>query len=232
MMTDCGNYTAVAENELGKAYSTCQVFIKDQYNASDFDGYKSDDVDVPLNRAKPPKVIHGLQNISVFEGEPVAMACKIDGFPKPKITWMRNGEALQASTRLTTQYDINTGVARLRINDAHLADAGIFTCIAENKAGHDRTTCTLEVKKVSNIDNTPMVNPNAFAYLRQPSQPQAAPERDLGLKKPRIVIPLKNIDTQEGKLITLACKIEGEPVPNVSIHLNPKKGHFLSLISV
>jgi hypothetical protein len=46
------------------------------------------DDDVPLNRAKPPKVIHGLQNIKQTEGEPVNMACKIDGFPKPTVCFV------------------------------------------------------------------------------------------------------------------------------------------------
>ena len=151
------------------------------------------------------------------------MACKIDGFPKPKVTWFRNGEPLQASTRYTTLYDINTGVARLKIADSHLADTGQFSVLAENKAGHDSTDCRLDVKKSANIDNSPIVNPNAFAYLnRQPEAPtrRRSPESERAAKPARVVIPLKNITTQEGKPITLACKVEGEPTPQIAWYKN------------
>ena len=107
LQTDCGNYTAVAENPAGKAYTTSQVFVKESSGVdtapiTNPDAFKylnkpqhhgkyespddsQTDDDVPLNRAKPPKVIHGLPNLKVLEGEPVVMACKIDGFPKPTV---------------------------------------------------------------------------------------------------------------------------------------------------
>lgn len=108
LLTDCGNYTAVAENPAGKAYTTSQIFVKESAGIDNApitspeafrylnkpkshgkyesqDESQTDD-DVPLNRAKPPKVIHGLPHLKVIEGEPVVMACKIDGFPKPTVS--------------------------------------------------------------------------------------------------------------------------------------------------
>lgn len=105
LLTDCGNYTAVAENPAGKAYTTSQVFVKESSGIDTtpitnpdairhsnrprkYDSPADDsqtDEDVPLNRAKPPKVIHGLPNLKQLEGEQVVMACKIDGFPKPTV---------------------------------------------------------------------------------------------------------------------------------------------------
>lgn len=105
LQTDCGSYTAVAENPAGKAYTTTQIFVKesggiDNAPITNPDAFKylkphgrpyesadesQTDDDVPLNRAKPPKVIHGLPNLKQLEGEPVVMACKIDGFPKPNV---------------------------------------------------------------------------------------------------------------------------------------------------
>ena len=87
LQTDCGNYTCVAENPAGKAYTTSQVFVKEskpKSNRYEPEDSQTDD-DVPLNRAKPPKVIHGLTNQKLTEGETVVMACKIDGFPKPHV---------------------------------------------------------------------------------------------------------------------------------------------------
>ena len=101
MLNDCGNYTAIAENPAGTAYSSSQVFIKETpgIDTTPFTGpdafkhlerpqYHEDSVtddDVPLNRAKAPTVIYGLPSLKVLEGEPVQMACKIDGFPRPKV---------------------------------------------------------------------------------------------------------------------------------------------------
>jgi hypothetical protein len=105
LLPDCGNYTAVAENATGTAYTTCQVFIKEsagvdtqpgpaghpdafrhlQHPMSSAAEDSQTDDDVPLNRAKPPRVIHGLPNLRQLEGESVTMACKIDGFPKPTV---------------------------------------------------------------------------------------------------------------------------------------------------
>ncbi len=89
LLTDCGNYTAVAENAVGKAYTTSQVVVKEckpKFGRIGSPEYESQtDEDVPLNRAKPPKVIHGLASQRVLEGQSVVLACKIDGYPKPNV---------------------------------------------------------------------------------------------------------------------------------------------------
>ena len=93
LLTDCGNYTAVAENAVGKAYTTSQVVVKEckpKFGRIGSPEYESQtDEDVPLNRAKPPKVIHGLASQRVVEGQSVVLACKIDGYPKPNVIFFR-----------------------------------------------------------------------------------------------------------------------------------------------
>ena len=242
LLTDCGNYTAVAENPAGKAYTTCQMFVKesggiDTQPITNTDAFKylnkpqlhgkydspddsQTDDDVPLNRAKPPKVIHGLPNLKQLEGEPVVMACKIDGFPKPTLTWLKDGAPLLASNRFTTQYDINTGVARLKIADSILNDSGVYTVVADNKAGSDRTNGRLEIEKETGVDSKPIVNPNAFASLNRPhEQPRRESEEDL-LRPARIVVPLQNLQLAEGKPCRLACRVEGFPKPSVVWYKN------------
>lgn len=244
-MTDCGNYTAVAENPAGKAYTTSQIFVKESSGVdtnpiTNPDAFKylnrpqthgkyesaedsQTDDDVPLNRAKPPKVIHHLQNIRELEGEPVSMACKIDGFPKPTLTWLKDGQPLTASTRFTTTYDLNTGVARLKISDSILNDSGVYTVVGENKAGSDRTNARLEIEKESGVDNKPIVDPNAFMYLNKPhSEGPGAQVDDNGepFSPARIVLPLSNIHSSEGKPIRFACRVEGNPRPTVVWYKN------------
>ncbi|RNA22005.1 titin isoform X1 [Brachionus plicatilis] len=244
LQIDCGNYTAVAENPAGKAYTTSQVFIKESSGVdtsaiSNPDAFKylnrpqthgkyesaedsQTDDDVPLNRAKPPRVIHHLQNIRQLEGEPVTMACKIDGFPKPTLTWLRDGQPLAASTRFTTTYDLNTGVARLKISDSILNDSATYTVVGENKAGSDRTNGRLEIEKESGVDNKPIVDPNAFAYLNKPQSAPAAnvDENGEAFSPARVLLPLSNIHSIEGKAVRLACQVDGNPKPSVIWYKN------------
>lgn len=171
LSNDCGTYTAVGENPAGKAYTTTQIQVKTHRYDSQDDSQS--DNDVPLNRAKPPKVIHGLRDIKEVEGNPVNMACKIDGFPKPTLTWLKNGVPLLASNRINTTYDLNTGVARLKISDTVLSDTSVYSVIAENKAGQDQTNGRLDIIKDTNVDSQPIIDPDAFKYIQPP--PQAPP---------------------------------------------------------
>ena len=134
---------------------------------------------------------------------------------------MKDGQPLPASNRFNTQYDINTGVARLKISDSHMNDAGVYSVVAENKAGTDHTDGQLVVQKAVNIDNAPIVNPNSFAYLRKPAETTRRDDDEaIPSFPPKVIIPLSNVQTTEGKPVTLACKIDGEPKPTVSIAYN------------
>jgi hypothetical protein len=50
-----------------------------------------------------------------------------------KITWFKDSMPLPASTRYTTDYDLNTGVVTLRISDVNMNDVGFYHAFAEVK---------------------------------------------------------------------------------------------------
>ena len=133
-----------------------------------------------------------------------------------KLTWFKNGKVLPASNRYTADYDYNTGVATLKIDGAQSNDLGNYIVLAENPAGSDKTNCTVSVTFVPNVDNTPLVNPDAFRYLEN-----AAPEKRRDEKEPmfppKVIVPLANVKVNEGAPVQLACKIEGLPKPTVFI---------------
>lgn len=130
--------------------------------------------------------------------------------------------------RFSTHYDIYTGLAKLNISDARLNDTGMYTVVAENKAGSDRTDGQLTVEKVAGVDETPIINPNAFAYLNRPEPirkeevPKAVP--------PKVIVPLGNANVEEGKPVFLACKIDGTPKPIVRKSYNTLYAHQNLLI--
>jgi hypothetical protein len=157
-----------------------------------------------------------------------------------KLTWLKDGYEMSASNRFTTQYDLNTGVARLIINGTVLNDAGLYSVVAENKAGSDRTNARLEVEREAGIDNKPIASGSFAIYkpneLQQPPV-AATPSREQVLQTPhyeqpgyltseyeeepayppRVIIPLKDLNVNEGQTATLMAKIVGTPAPRVLI---------------
>lgn len=129
---------------------------------------------------------------------------------------MKDGRTLPASTRFTTGYDLNTGVVTLRISDTQINDVGFYTSIAENEVGADQTACTITIRQVPNIDRTPMVNPDAFRFLEQPTQARPQKEEPDNMRPPKVIIPLSDAKLEEGQNILLACKIDGYPRPKVT----------------
>ncbi len=122
---------------------------------------------------------------------------------------------------------MNTGVARLKMNDTVPSDDGVYTVVAENKAGSDRTNGRLDIEKDLNIDNKPIVNPEAFNYLNRPDH-MTPKNVEPNLSPARITVPLSNMRLQEGKPCRLVCKVEGNPLPNVRYKYT-KNSYFISV---
>jgi hypothetical protein len=96
-------------------------------------------------------------------------------------------------------------------------DLGTYVVLAENEAGKDQTFCTVFIQQMPNIDQTPMVNPEAFKYLEHPPV-RKMPDQDDNevLQPPKVIIPLQDLKMKEGEPVLLLCKIEGNPKPKVS----------------
>ena len=96
-----------------------------------------------------------------------------------------------------------------------MQDIGHYLVVAENEVGRDQTQCQVFVTQTASIDQSPIVNPDAFKYLEQ--QPhKARPEEVEKMLPPKVIVPLANVKLEEGKNVFLACKIEGQPRPKVN----------------
>ncbi len=227
---DCGHYTAVAENKAGQDQTFCAIKVSEQPNIDttpmvnpDAFRYLENNPSASRPRKddevlKPPKVVIPLSNVKLEEGQKVSLACKIEGTPKPKLTWLKDGEPLPAANRFTMVYDPFTNIAELKIDNASMGDVGSYVCLAENKAGKDQTFCSIFVQEMPNIDSRPLVNPEAFKYLDNPVK-RTGRDQDVDsgpAEPPRVVIPLKNMTIKEGDPVLLVSKIVGNPKPKVS----------------
>ena len=69
-----------------------------------------------------------MAQVKVTEGQSVVIPCDVTGNPRPRISWTRDGKIVQNSTQN----------GALTIYSADEQMTGIYTCVAENKAGIDK----------------------------------------------------------------------------------------------
>uniref|UniRef100_A0A8C3YS46 Hemicentin-1 n=1 Tax=Catagonus wagneri TaxID=51154 RepID=A0A8C3YS46_9CETA len=87
------------------------------------------------------------QDFTVLRNRQVTLECKSDAVPPPVITWLKNGERLQATPRVR----ILSGGRYLQINNADLSDTANYTCVASNIAGKMTREFLLTVNVPPNI---------------------------------------------------------------------------------
>lgn len=92
-----------------------------------------------------PRFIEKLKPQTTPEGFTVQFECKVEGIPRPQITWFRQTAIIKQSEDFQMYYD-DDNVAMLIIREVFLEDAGTFTCVAKNAAGFASSTAELIVE--------------------------------------------------------------------------------------
>ena len=93
----------------------------------------------------PPHINRDKINLEpkVVMNHTTVINCPVEGKPLPEITWYKNSLRLDAT--LQRRYEILAGGRQLRVKMAQLTDAGIYQCLAVNKAGEDSVDFELTV---------------------------------------------------------------------------------------
>jgi len=107
-----------------------------------------------------PKIVRGLEDLTVKDGEQLNLNCTVRGDPEPTITWYKNDEPLSSSSILDLKY--RNGNASLTINEIYPEDEGLYKCKAVNSLGSVESTCNLKVlagaaRKASGKDSAPRI---------------------------------------------------------------------------
>uniref|UniRef100_A0A182MBM1 Titin-like n=1 Tax=Anopheles culicifacies TaxID=139723 RepID=A0A182MBM1_9DIPT len=102
----------------------------------------------PGEKPLAPKIIEKLQPITTQDGYTVQFECKVEGFPRPSITWFRQTAVIKPSQDFQIYYD-DDNVATLIIREVFPEDAGTFTCVAKNIAGFASSATELVVDSFS-----------------------------------------------------------------------------------
>ncbi|CAF4147161.1 unnamed protein product, partial [Rotaria sp. Silwood2] len=166
-----------------------------------------------LEPKRPPRVIAPLNNCELEELFPVLLTTTIDaGVPMASFTWYKNGQPLLEGNRFTTKYDIYTKTLTLQILAARPDDKGTYTIRATNPSGTDETTCKLTIRPVASIDTRPFIQPETFAQLEL--KPPAPTKEDMEhMEAPKVTVPLKSLQVDEGAPVLLQATITGKPRP-------------------
>ena len=99
-----------------------------------------------------PQWMRELEERVVDERERLVMEAQLNPKLKPKptadgIVWQRNDTALITGDRVRTEYDEASGVCRLVITSAELADSGRISISAKNEFGAVTTSASMGVRK-------------------------------------------------------------------------------------
>ncbi|XP_059176220.1 serine-rich adhesin for platelets-like, partial [Physella acuta] len=161
---DTALYTCVGQNQVGEARTQCRVVIK----------RRPDNV---------PVFERGLCDVTVAEGNSVLLSCHVTG--ATSVTWQKNGVPQKHSQDARQSFDGRE--ARLEMSDVYVDDAGLYSCLAQNEAGVQTSSCELIVK-ASGSESTVV---------------------------PMFLTKLTNATVYDGESLILECEVVGSPEPNV-----------------
>ncbi|XP_032884067.1 hemicentin-1 isoform X2 [Amblyraja radiata] len=119
---DAGRYTCVAMNEAGK--DSIQYELRVMTPPS----IKRIDSDLP-------------EEVIVLVNKTAMLDCIVSGTPTPKITWLKDGQRLEAND----PYKLLANGRTLQVLNAQVSDTGRYICVAKNVAGSTEKYYNLNV---------------------------------------------------------------------------------------
>ncbi|XP_066477490.1 myosin light chain kinase, smooth muscle [Tiliqua scincoides] len=151
---DSGPYTCEARNVSGVRQVTVELTVEGtilkKYSLPS--GAKSSNrLSVPPVEQRPsiwgecpPKFATKPNRVIVREGQTGKFSCKITGRPHPQVAWSKGDLQVQPNDRFN-MFE-KAGIQFLEIQNAQLADAGIYTCTVMNSAGKASVSAELMVQ--------------------------------------------------------------------------------------
>ncbi|XP_047443420.1 palladin isoform X3 [Mugil cephalus] len=197
-LDDDGNYTLLAANPEGRVSCTGRMMVQavNQRGRSSRSapGHmrrprsrsrdSGDENDNIQERHFRPHFLQAPGDLIVQEGRLCRMDCKVSGLPTPDLIWQLNGQTIRPDSAHKMLVREN-GVHSLVIEPVTSRDAGIYTCIASNRAGQNSFNLELIV---------------------------AAKEMH---KAPSFAEKLQNTSVAEGHPVRLECRVTGVPYPQI-----------------
>lgn len=128
---DLREYRAEARSSAGSA--TCSAIVREK-----------------MPDAEKPRIVDGLKNKKVKEGETAEMSVKVTG-TNPEVDFYKDGQKVQPDGDKIKLIKDKDGTHTLKIENAKPSDVGTYSVIARNVAGSDESSGNLAVEVEENI---------------------------------------------------------------------------------
>ncbi|KAL1022570.1 hypothetical protein UPYG_G00029410 [Umbra pygmaea] len=197
-LDDDGNYTIMAGNPEGRVSCTGRMMVQAVNQRGRSQRSTPGHIRRPRSRSRDsgdeneniqerhfrPHFLQAPGDLIVQEGKLCRMDCKVSGLPTPDLIWQLNGQTIRPDSSHKMLVREN-GVHSLVIEPVTSRDAGIYTCIASNRAGQNSFNLELIV---------------------------AAKEMH---KAPSFIEKLQNTGVAEGYPVRLECRVSAVPHPQI-----------------
>ncbi|XP_034169508.2 palladin isoform X3 [Pangasianodon hypophthalmus] len=197
-LDDDGNYTIMAGNPGGRVSCTGRMMVQAVNQRGRSQRATPGHIRRPRSRSRDggeeneniqerhfrPHFLQAPGDLIVQEGRLCRMDCKVSGLPTPDLIWQLNGHTIRPDSSHKMLVREN-GVHSLVIEPVTSRDAGVYTCIASNRAGQNSFSLELIV---------------------------AAKEMH---KAPSFIEKLQNTSVAEGYPVRLECRVSGVPFPQI-----------------
>uniref|UniRef100_A0A4W3IT18 Ig-like domain-containing protein n=1 Tax=Callorhinchus milii TaxID=7868 RepID=A0A4W3IT18_CALMI len=103
---------------------------------------------------KAPKIVQDMSNVTVLLGEAASLKCQILAFPKPEVTWSREGQEIieLEGVKIVTIPEAEVLVSsELTIPNIKEEDGGMYRCKAVNALGEGQCEAEITVLEVPKI---------------------------------------------------------------------------------
>ncbi|XP_049340089.1 myotilin isoform X1 [Astyanax mexicanus] len=131
-----------------------------------------------------PRFIQVPEDLIVEEGRFCRIDFKVGGLPAPDVTWYLDGKAIRPDD-YHKMLVCEKGVHSFIIEIVTVHHAGVYECIARNRAGEARFSLRLDV-------------------IAQEVQ-----------RPPSFVVKMQNLRVLEGDMVRLECKVSASPSPQI-----------------
>ncbi|XP_072152438.1 neogenin isoform X4 [Bemisia tabaci] len=138
-MSDAGSYQCNASNFIGHEVAWVELSVK-----------SADDAESSL---MAPVFIATPRSSTAIEGDTVTFECAANGFPRPHITWLKDGVTIDLAD-LDSTFS-TTGSGSLQISKVKEEDQGNYVCRATNKEDLADISATLDVQVPPRFNQEP-----------------------------------------------------------------------------
>ncbi|CAL8358043.1 unnamed protein product [Boreogadus saida] len=189
---DDGNYTVMAANPQGRISCSGHLIVQTGASRNRMTPIHSQRVKTRIQEVEDgepsqerffqPHFLQAPGDMVAHEGRLCRLDCKVSGLPNPELMWLVNGKPIYPDIfhRMLVR---ENGVHSLVIDPVVQNHAGVYTCIASNKAGQSSFCLDLKVLEKE---------------VKHP---------------PHFVEKLQNCGIPEGNPARLECRVSGTPPP-------------------